>query len=69
MCHFVREEVFRGAFEKAMHWCAYAVIEAAYCLLVHGRLCNVRRKLLHRMCAYMQDEAHVRVKHCVGLGS
>ena len=25
LCHFVVEQVFRGAFDEAMHWCACAV--------------------------------------------
>ena len=40
-CDFVVEQVFSGAFEEAMRWCAWALMEAGYCLLVHARLCSV----------------------------
>ena len=63
------EQVFSGAFEEAMRWCACALMEAGYCVVVHARLCSVQRILPHRMCAKMQDEAHIRVKHCIGYGS
>ena len=37
MCHFVREEVFRGAFEEAMGWCACALMEVdTVCWLMLG---------------------------------
>ena len=50
VCHFVREEVFSGAFEEAMRWCACAVMEAGYCLVVHARLCSVQRILPRSKC-------------------
>ena len=37
-CHCVRAQVFSDAFAKAMHSCAWTVMEAGYCLLVHARL-------------------------------
>ena len=69
MCHFVVEQVFSGGFEEAMRWCACALMEAGYCLLVHARLCSVQRILPRRECALMQYEAHVRAKHSIGFGS
>ena len=50
VCHFVCEEVFSGAFEEAMRWCACAVIEASDCLLVHAILCSVQRKFPRSKC-------------------
>ena len=50
LCHFVVEQVYSGAFEESMRWCACAVVAARYCLLVHARLCSVQRILPHRMC-------------------
>ena len=35
LCHFVVEQVFSGAFEEAMRWCACALMASGYCLLVH----------------------------------
>ena len=69
VCHFVVEQIFGGGFEEAMRWCACAWMAAGYCLLVHARLCSVQRILPRRMCAQMQDEAHLRVKDCTGFGS
>ena len=48
--HFAVERVFGGPFEEAIRWCACLAMEGGYCLLVHARLCNVQRILLHRMC-------------------
>ena len=48
VCHFVVERVLSGAFEDAMRWCAWAVMEAGYSVLVHVRLCSVQRILPHR---------------------
>ena len=48
--HFVVEEVFSGAFEEAMRWCAWAVMAAGYCLLVHARLSSVQRILRRSEC-------------------
>ena len=45
VCHFVVEQVFSGAFEAAMRWCACALMEAGYCVLVHARVCSVQRIL------------------------
>ena len=45
------EQVFSGGFEEAMRWCACALMEAGYCLVVHARLCSVQRILPHRKCA------------------
>ena len=42
MCYIVVEEVFSGAFEEAMRWCAWAIMEAGYCVLVYARLCSVQ---------------------------
>ena len=50
VCHFVVAQVFSGAFEEAMRWCACGVMEAGYCVLVDARLCSVQRILPHRMC-------------------
>ena len=69
MCHFVGEEVSSSAFEEAMRWCSWSLMEAGYCVLAHARLCSIQRLLPHRMCAQMQDEAHMRVNDCIGLGS
>ena len=69
MCHFVVEQVFSGAFEEAMRWCACAVMDAGYCLLVHARLCSVQRILPRRKCAQMHDQVHMRVKDWIGYGS
>ena len=63
------EQVFSGAFEEAMRWCACAVVEAGYCVLFHARLCSVQRILPHSKYAEVQDEAHPHVEHCIGLGS
>ena len=43
MSHFVVEQVFSGAFEEAMRWCACAVKEAGYGVRVDARLCSVQR--------------------------
>ena len=48
MRHFAVEQVLSGAFEDAMRWCAWAVMEAGYSVLVHVRLCSVQRILPHR---------------------
>ena len=69
MSHFVVEQVFSGAFEEAMSWCACALMEAGYCLLVHARLCSILRILPHRKCGKKRDETQLRVKHCIGFGS
>ena len=69
MCHFVVEQVFSGAFEEAMRWCACALMEAGYCLLVHARLFSILRILPHRKCGKKRDETQLRVKHCIGFGS
>ena len=45
MCHFVVAQVFSGAFEEAMRWCACMVMQPGYCVLVHARLCSVQRIL------------------------
>ena len=50
LCHFVVEQVFRGAFDEAMHSYARGM-DAAYYYLVHARLCRIPRILPHRMCA------------------
>ena len=63
------EQVFSGAFEEAMRWGACALMEAGYCLLVHGRLCSVQRILPRRQCAKMQDEGHTPVKDWIRFGS
>ena len=63
------EQVFSGAFEEAMNWCACALMEAGYCLLVRARLCSVQRILPHRKCGKKRDEAQLRVKLCSGFGS
>ena len=69
MSHFVVKQVFSGAFEEAMSWCACALMEAGYCVLVHARLCSIERLLAHRKCGKKRDEAQLRVKHCSGFGS
>ena len=51
LCHFVVEQVFRGAFEEAMRWCAWELMEAGCCVLVHARLCSVQLILPRRKCA------------------
>ena len=48
VCHFVVEQVFSGAFEEAMRWCTWEVLEAGYCLLDPARLCSVQRILPRR---------------------
>ena len=63
------DQVFSGAFEEALRWCACALMEAAYCGLDHARLCRVQQILPHRMCASMHDEEQLRVEHCIGFGS
>ena len=55
VCHFVLEQVFSGASEESIHWCACGVMAAGYCLVVHARLCSVQRILPHRWCGQMQD--------------
>ena len=62
-------QVSSGAFGEAMRWCACAVMEAGYCVLVHARLCSIQRLLAHRKCGKKRDEAQLRVKHCIGFGS
>ena len=71
MYHFVCEAVFSGAFEESMRWLAWAcdVMEAGYCLLVHCRLPIVQRILQRSWCGYVQAEADMRVKNCIGFGS
>ena len=69
VCHSVVEQVFSCAFEEAMRWCACALMEAGYCLLVHARLCSILRILPHRKCGKKRDETQLRVKHCIGFGS
>ena len=69
MCHFFCAEACSGASEEAMGWRARAVMEAGYCVLVHASLCSVQRILPRSGCGYMQDEAHMRVEHCIGFGS
>ena len=66
MCHFVVEQVFSGAFEEAMRWCACIVMKAGYCWLVHGRVCSVQRILPRSKCASMQDEAQLHVRKSIG---
>ena len=51
VCHFVVEQVFSCGFEEAMSWCACALMEAGYCLLVHARLCSVKLILPRSKCA------------------
>ena len=51
VCHFMFEQVFSGAFEEAMRWRAWGLMDIAYCLVVHARLCSVRRILPHSKCA------------------
>ena len=41
------EQVFSGAFEEAMRWCACGIMDVRYCLLVHSRLRSVQRILRH----------------------
>ena len=57
MCHFVVEQVFSGAFEEAMRWCACVVMDAdtvcwfmlgcvAFCVYCHAasaQKCKMRR--------------------------
>ena len=50
LCHFVVEQVYSGALEEAMRWCACAVMEDGYVCLVHARLCSAQRILPHRRC-------------------
>ena len=50
VCHLVREDLFIGAFEEAMRWCAWALTEPGYCVLVHGRLPMVQRILRCSKC-------------------
>ena len=69
MCHFLVEQIFSGGFEEAMSWCACALMEAGYCLVVHARLCSVPRILPPRECAEMQDEQHMPVTRSSGFGS
>ena len=68
MCHFVVEQVFSGAFEEAMRWCACALMEAGCGWLVHGRACSVQRIWPRRECVKMQDEGHTLVKDWIGFG-
>ena len=51
------EQVFSGAFEEAMRWCACTVMDAGYCLVVHARLCRIQRTLPRSKCAKVQDQA------------
>ena len=51
VCHFVVEQVFSGAFEEAMRWCACALMEAEYCLLVRARLCSMQLIFPRSQCA------------------
>ena len=50
LCRFVRDQISTGAFEQAMRACACALMEAAYCSLVHARLRSVQLLLPHRRC-------------------
>ena len=51
LCHFVVEQVFSGASEQAMRWCACELMAAGCCVLVHARRCSVQRVLPNRKCA------------------
>ena len=62
------EQVFSGAFEEEMSWCACPLMGAVYCVLVHARLCSVQRILPRSKCAQMQNQAYMGVKHCIGFG-
>ena len=68
MCHFVVEQVYSGAFEESMRWCACAVMAAGYSLLVHARLCSVQRILPNIRSRRMRDQAQLRVSPCTGFG-
>ena len=69
VCHFVVEQIFSGGFDEAMGWCACALVEAGYCLVVHARLCSVQGILPRSWCALMHDQVHTRVKDWIGFGS
>ena len=69
MSHFVVEQVFSGAFEEAVSWCACALMEARYCVLVYAMLCSVQRILPHRKWGKKRNEAQLHVKRCIGCGS
>ena len=51
LCHFVLEEVFSGAFEEAMRWCACEMMASGGFVLVHAGLCSVQLRLPRRKCA------------------
>ena len=67
--NFVVEQAFSGWFAQAMRWCACALMEPGYCVLVHARVCSVQPILPHRTCAKVQDETQRRVVHCIGFCS
>ena len=41
------EQVFSGAFDEAMRWCASVVMETGYSVLADARLCSVQPILPH----------------------
>ena len=51
LCHFVVEQVFSGAFEEAMRWCACEMMASGGFVLVHAGLCSVQLRLPRRKCA------------------
>ena len=51
LCHFVVEQVLSGAFEEAMPCYARALMVAGYGVLVHARVCSVKRLLPRSQCA------------------
>ena len=63
------KQVYSGAFEEAMRWCACALMEAGCCLLIPASVCSIKRILPCRECEKMQDEAHTPVKDWIGFGS
>ena len=69
VCHFVVEQVFGGAFEDAMRWCACALMEAGCYLLISASVCSLTRILPWRGYEKMQDEVNTPVKDFIGFGS
>ena len=50
VCHFVVEQALSSAFEEAMRWYAWAVVETGYFVLLHARVCSVQRILPRKEC-------------------
>ena len=60
-CWELITQIFSGAFEEAMRWCAWGVMDVRYCLLVHSRMRSVQRILRHIASANKCTMRHICV--------